>query len=127
MRHLMSAQSKGQHEVMKMLLYKRDGSPFWAMVASCPLATASQTTVPKIHFAPAARPAQQQQQQPGSSSNSESGDSSSGNGSCSSQLLLVVDITSSHAKRVGKYTLGRVLGAGASGVVHLGKNTDTGR
>jgi hypothetical protein len=42
------------------------------------------------------------------------------------QLLLLVDITSSTAKRPGKYTLGRVLGAGASGVVRIGKNTATG-
>ncbi|KAF6252274.1 AMP-activated protein kinase [Scenedesmus sp. NREL 46B-D3] len=41
------------------------------------------------------------------------------------QLLLLVDITCSQARRVGKYTLGRVLGAGASGVVRLGKTTAT--
>jgi hypothetical protein len=129
MRHLLSAQLKRQHAIQKMLLYRRDGSPFWAMAASCPLAAWRQTSAPKLSAAAAGL----LQQQLGSSSNSGSAssrqgsNSSNGASSLTLQLLLLIDITSSHAKRVGKYTLGRVLGAGASGVVQIGRNTDSGR
>lgn len=130
MRHLMAAQLAGQHALMKMLLYKRDGSAFWAMVASCPLAACKQASATVPHSAAAARVVQQQQQHPGSSSGSGEAanisSTGSGGSSATSQLLLLLDITSSHARRVGKYALGRVLGAGASGVVHIGKHTETG-
>ena len=43
------------------------------------------------------------------------------------QLCLLVDVTASKLKRVGRYTLGRVVGRGAFGVVRLGQNTQTGR
>jgi hypothetical protein len=120
MRHLMAAQSSGSHASMKMLLYKRDGSPFWSMAATCPLAVwKHSTTSTKLEAASL----QQQQPQGGSSSGWER---SSGSGAITQQLLLLMDITSSTAKRLGKYTLGRVLGAGASGLVRIGKNTATG-
>ena len=41
-------------------------------------------------------------------------------------LCLLVDVTASKLKRVGRYTLGRVVGRGAFGVVRLGQNTQTG-
>lgn len=130
MRHLMAAQLAGQHALMKMLLYQRDGSAFWAMVASCPLAACKQASATVPHSAAAVRVVQQQQQHPGSSSGSGEAanisSTGSGGSSATSQLLLLLDITSSHARRVGKYALGRVLGAGASGVVHIGKHTKTG-
>jgi hypothetical protein len=114
MRHLMAAQSSGSHSSMKVLLYKRDGSPFWAMAATCPLMGWKHRTAPTTLAAGSLQ--QQQQQQPGGGSGVDR----------NMQLLLLVDITSSTAKRLGKYTLGRVLGAGASGVVRIGKNTATG-
>ena len=42
------------------------------------------------------------------------------------QLCLLVDVTASKLKRVGRYNLGRVVGRGAFGVVRLGQNTQTG-
>ena len=41
-------------------------------------------------------------------------------------LCLLVDVTASKLKRVGRYNLGRVVGRGAFGVVRLGQNTQTG-
>lgn len=42
------------------------------------------------------------------------------------QLCLLVDVTASKLRRVGRYNLGRVVGRGAFGVVRLGQNTQTG-
>ena len=42
------------------------------------------------------------------------------------QLCLLVDVTASKLKRVGRYNLGRVVGRGAFGVVRLAQNTQTG-
>lgn len=42
------------------------------------------------------------------------------------QLCLLVDVTASKLKRVGRYNLGRVVGRGSFGVVRLGQNTQTG-
>jgi len=41
-------------------------------------------------------------------------------------VVLVVDITTTRPRRLGKYLLGQVLGQGASGVVRVGRNTQTG-
>lgn len=41
-------------------------------------------------------------------------------------LCLLTEITSSKQRRVGKYQLGRVIGRGASGVVRMGRDTQTG-
>lgn len=41
-------------------------------------------------------------------------------------LCLIVDITTSRLKRVGKYVLGRVIGTGAFGLVRIGRNQQTG-
>jgi hypothetical protein len=112
-RHLTAAQLNGRQAILKMLLYKRDGSPFWAMVATCPLVVWNHQTA--LMTAGSLL-----QQPPGGSSCVER---SSG---ASTQLLLLMDVTSSTAKRVGRYTLGRVLGAGAIGVVRIGRNTATG-
>eukprot|EP00898_Chlorokybus_atmophyticus_P008981 jgi/Chlat1/9084/Chrsp96S08369 len=40
-------------------------------------------------------------------------------------LCMYADVTSTRQKRVGKYLLGRVVGKGASGTVHVGRNTHT--
>lgn len=47
-------------------------------------------------------------------------------GSALTNLCLLVDVTASKLKRVGRYNLGRVVGRGAFGVVRLGQNTQTG-
>jgi hypothetical protein len=41
-------------------------------------------------------------------------------------LVLVMDITATRLKRIGKYMLGKVVGQGASGMVRMGRNTSTG-
>ncbi len=41
-------------------------------------------------------------------------------------LCLLVDVTASRLKRVGRYNLGRIIGKGAFGVVRLGQNTQSG-
>ena len=47
-------------------------------------------------------------------------------GPAQTQLCLLVDVTASKLKRVGRYQLGRVVGRGSFGVVRLGQNTQTG-
>lgn len=42
MRKLMIAQRSNQATMLKMLLYKQDGCPFWAYVFTCPLTLQSQ-------------------------------------------------------------------------------------
>eukprot|EP00877_Chromochloris_zofingiensis_P009791 jgi/Chrzof1/5065/Cz15g10150.t1 len=94
MRKLMIAQRSNQATMLKMLLYKQDGCPFWAYVFTCPLTLQSQQQV-----VAGGRP--------------------------TLQLLLIIDVTTTRLKRIGKYVLGRVLGQGASGVVRMGRNTTT--
>ena len=43
-----------------------------------------------------------------------------------SQLCLLVDVTASKLKRVGRYNMGRIIGKGAFGTVRLGMSTQTG-
>ena len=62
----------------------------------------------------------------GSSSSSESPASGAVPSLALMHLCLLVDVTASKLKRVGRYTLGRVVGRGAFGVVRLGQNTQTG-
>ena len=120
MRKLMAAQLSGAGGWAKLLLYKRDGSPFWALVHVCPLQP------PPLGLGSAA--AAQQQQQPAQQQPAETSENSgAGGASCSSlHLLLVADVTSSRLKRLGKYVVGKVLGQGASGIVRVGKNPATG-
>ena len=39
MRRLVQAQSSGKPVAVKMLCYRKDGSPFWGYLFSCPLAS----------------------------------------------------------------------------------------
>eukprot|EP00878_Enallax_costatus_P023670 GHUV01025198.1.p1 GENE.GHUV01025198.1~~GHUV01025198.1.p1 ORF type:complete len:812 (+),score=246.94 GHUV01025198.1:450-2885(+) len=97
-RAFFAAQLAGKAAVAKLLVYKKDGTPFWALAASCPVATQ-----------PASPSSQQQQLR-----------------RAQHHLVLLVNITAKRPHRVGKYYMGRVLGQGASGIVRLGKNTATG-
>lgn len=72
---------------VKLLCYKKDGTPFWAYVFNCPLS--GDSVVLKQH------------------------------------LCVIMDITTTRHKRVGKYIMGKVVGTGASGTVRKGKNTQT--
>ena len=63
---------------------------------------------------------------PGSSSTPEGPASGASPGPALTHLCLLVDVTASKLKRVGRYNLGRVVGRGAFGVVRLGQNTQTG-
>ena len=62
----------------------------------------------------------------GSSSSSDSPVPGAFPGPALTHLCLLVDVTASKLKRVGRYNLGRVVGRGAFGVVRLGQNTQTG-
>lgn len=104
-RHFLAAQLAGRPAVAKLLLYRKDGSPFWAMVASCPVGSQAAAA----SSADSAQPPPQQQQQ-----------------QLQQHLMIVINTTASRPRKIGKYLLGRVLGQGASGVVRIGKNTATG-
>lgn len=43
-----------------------------------------------------------------------------------SQLCLLVDVTASKLKRIGRYNMGRIIGKGAFGTVRLALSTQTG-
>ena len=62
----------------------------------------------------------------GSSSMPEGLPSGAVPGPALTNLCLLVDVTASKLKRVGRYNLGRVVGRGAFGVVRLGQNTQSG-
>jgi hypothetical protein len=139
MRKLISTQVFSSPGWTKLLLYRRDGTPFWALVYACPLWPC-----------PLPRPAADgKQPAAGGSSGSGSGGASSnaaaaaggGGGTPSDpgggaaggvgaggnlQLLLLMDVTSQRLRRLGKYMVGKVVGQGASGVVRMGKNPTTG-
>jgi PAS domain S-box-containing protein len=121
LRHLMSAQVGSKRDLVNMLLYKKDGSPFWALVASTPLFTgqdlaggAEQQT---LQLEQERQQQQQQQQQE---------QDQTWHCIAAPHLLLVVDINAMRPRRIGKYILGKVLGQGASGMVRLGRHTGTG-
>lgn len=105
-RHFLAAQLSGKAAVAKLLLYRKDGSPFWALLATSPC------DVQQAAATNTAGGAVQQQHQEDSEQKQH--------------VVLVVNITSSRQRRVGKYLLGKVLGQGASGLVRVGKNTVTG-
>mmetsp|Transcript_33534 Transcript_33534/g.74200 ORF Transcript_33534/g.74200 Transcript_33534/m.74200 type:complete len:874 (-) Transcript_33534:546-3167(-) len=71
---------------VKLLCYKKDGTPFWAYIFNCPMTADGRGSTAKHN------------------------------------LCVVVDITTTRLKRVGKFTLGKVIGSGASGLVRVGKS-----
>lgn len=126
MRKLIAAQLGGGGGWAKLLLYRRDGSPFWALAYACPLS-------------PVLQPAKQQQAggsgggggtAPSSSRETSSGGggtaAADGGGGGGQVLVLLADVTSARLRRLGKYVMGKVVGQGASGVVRMGKNPATG-
>nr|AML79213.1 putative LOV domain-containing protein [Volvox aureus] len=189
MRKLITSQWGHTPTAVKMLCYKRDGTPFWALVLSCPLscnpyATAAPGGTGTAGGLGAAGPAGQVPAGSLASARASAGKPSSGrvnptpgvrqgglglglfggmapgggqvggllsalatgsphgvgvaaaaaNGSGSPGQLMVkyclccvVDITSVRLKKLagGKYVLGKVIGAGAFGLVRIGKNTTT--
>jgi hypothetical protein len=129
----MAAQLGSATAWAKLLLYRRDGAPFWALVHACPLwpapAAADAAAQQKGQGDGKQQPPPQPPQQAGVVRDGSSGASSSGGGGGATsglQLLLLADVTSQRLKRLGKYVMGRVLGQGASGVVRVGKNPSTG-
>lgn len=105
-RHFIAAQLAGRPAVAKLLLYRKDGSPFWALVASCPLLVQQSGG---LTGADTAQPQQQQQQE-----------------QQQQHLMVVINTTAARLPKIGKYVPGRILGQGASGVVRIGRNTSTG-
>nr|AML77961.1 putative LOV domain-containing protein [Dunaliella salina] len=87
MKKLVQAQAAAKPTAVKLLCYKKDGSPFWGYFFSCPL-------MPQGRL-----------------------------GSTQQTLCILVDITATRLKRVGKYALGKVIGSGSYGIVRIGKNT----
>lgn len=83
MKKLVQGAASDRPSAVRLLCYKKDGTPFWSYFFACPLP---------------GRPL---------------------------AACLLADITNARLKRVGKYVLGKVLGAGASGVVRKGKNAQT--
>ncbi|KAI8475532.1 MAG: hypothetical protein J3K34DRAFT_517347 [Monoraphidium minutum] len=155
MRKLMALQLSGTAGWAKLLLYRRDGAPFWALVHACPF---SRPRPPAAAGAPRAADVRRQSEggkedggeddgmAPASSaaqaaaappqagdaasarSSSDAGSSGGGGGGGSGgalRLLIVCDVTGSRLKRLGKYVVGRVIGQGASGVVRMGRNPAT--
>jgi len=136
MRKLMTAQLSGAAAWVKLLLYRRNGAAFWALVYTCPA-----TQQPVVRPAAGSKPPDGGRQQPGGTSREVTGAAAAGDGARGSmdgpgsgsgggcggslQLLFVIDITSQRLKRLGKYVVGKVVGQGASGVVRLGKNPVT--
>ncbi|EFJ44410.1 hypothetical protein VOLCADRAFT_82801 [Volvox carteri f. nagariensis] len=163
-----------------MLCYKRDGTPFWALVLSCPLsssvhangargagAAASQATTQTpspVAKTIAVKPTSGRYNQPqgiragglglglgffggltpggvpgggllsawsthgGTVSGAVAqGSSPSGSFFVKYCLCCIIDITAQRLKKLagGKYVLGKVIGAGAFGLVRIGKNTAT--
>lgn len=80
---------KNKPGAVKLLYYKKDGTPFWAYVFNCPLISDSLVTTTNHH------------------------------------LCVIMDITTTRHKRIGKFIMGKVVGTGASGTVRKGKNTQT--
>ncbi|KAL3139144.1 hypothetical protein ABBQ32_005929 [Trebouxia sp. C0010 RCD-2024] len=111
MRQIITLQRTGQPGGAKILCYKRDGTPFWALLYNFPLHSDKSDPVSS---------------KPGSSSMPEGPSAGGLSGPALTNLCLLVDVTASKLKRVGRYNLGRVVGRGAFGVVRLGQNTQTG-
>ncbi len=175
MRRLVTAQRAHAPAAVRLLCYRRDGTPFWALVVNCPLTSKAQQAPPQQQQAPPQQGATRSA--PGgpgtasparghaASTSMSRGTRSVGSGSQSSAqphgaqgqgqgqgahgaqgqgqgqgaqggqgqgvarrycLCVVVDVTASRLKRVGKYVLGKVIGAGAFGLVRVGKSTVTG-
>eukprot|EP00798_Chlamydomonas_sp_ICE-L_P010339 gene10339-8275_t len=79
MKRLVQSNWVGKATALKILLYKKDGAPFWAYILSCPL--------------------------------------SENKGTFSKQTLhIVIDITSSKVRKIGRYIMGKVIGQGAFGL-----------
>jgi hypothetical protein len=128
MRKLMVAQFSSTAAWAKLLLYRNNGTPFWALIYTCPLwpAPVVPTASQALKGAGEAKQEQQQQQQQQQQQAGGSRDSGSSGGAGQLQLLVIADVTSQRLKRLGKYVVGKVLGQGASGVVRMGKNPATG-
>nr|BAU61590.1 AMP-activated protein kinase [Gonium pectorale]BAU61613.1 AMP-activated protein kinase [Gonium pectorale] len=170
MRKLLTSQWAHSPVAAKFLCYKRDGTPFWAMVLSFPLnaSTVGATAAPDPAGRGAAelalgrvspgngRQAVHQQYglgnrgrglggllgsggllgglapSAGSSSGGRASAAATGSGDAGGLesrycLCCVVDITATRLKKVvgGKYVLGKVIGAGAFGLVRIGRNIAT--
>ncbi|GLC77801.1 hypothetical protein PLESTB_000955400 [Pleodorina starrii] len=191
MRRLITSQWAHTPVIVKMLCYKRDGTPFWALVLSYPLSSSVQAAAPAgtaatvgggqaaaaapgAPLAPAGivagragpgKPASGRGAQapgvrpgglglfagmaPGSmgtvggllsalagggTQGAAAGASAVVSGCGTAPALVVkyclcciVDITATRLKKVagGKYVLGKVIGAGAFGLVRIGKSTTT--
>ncbi|CAG9462190.1 unnamed protein product [Pedinophyceae sp. YPF-701] len=97
MEQLVTSMRKGRPTSTTMLCHRRNGEPFWALVFSFPHQPASRE---KQLMAPLG-------------------------GSQKMQLVLMVEVTQTKQRKVGKYVLGQVLGKGAFGVVCVGRDTQT--
>ncbi|GFR43165.1 hypothetical protein Agub_g4214 [Astrephomene gubernaculifera] len=180
MRKLLTSQWSHTPTAVKLLCYKRDGTPFWAYVLSCPLVTngpaggaaagggfGQGSSASRMSMGPMGPTTSGRQAQGGNGGRAcglglgfggligaaaaagggsgslssstvglpQSGLASAASGSLGSVglpsvkycLCCVVDITAQRLKKVvgGKYVLGKTIGAGAFGLVRIGKNIMT--
>nr|ADI46954.1 AMPKR1m [Volvox carteri f. nagariensis] len=188
MRKLITSQWAHSSVAVKMLCYKRDGTPFWALVLSCPLSSSvhancaqtagpggTQASVSGVQAQPpglatrsaAAKPTSDRNNQPQAvrpgglglglglfggitpgggpvggllnalatggvhsatmTAAADPGYVAPGTLMVKYCLCCIIDITAQRLKKLagGKYVLGKVIGAGAFGLVRIGKNTIT--
>lgn len=89
----------GLPSTASLLCQKKDGTPFFGLLTLVPLP----------------RPREESHNSPAPERSASSGE----------MLLFVVDITA-RPQTVGRYVVGKVIGKGSFGVVHLAKDTVTG-
>ena len=154
MRRLITSQWSHTPSLTKLLCYKRDGTPFWALVLSCPITPAAPQPPQQLGRGlvggSSGRAAQAYgglagragglglggllgglgsalgNQGGGAGAGGEGG--GAGSSAVKYCLCCVVDITAQRLRRIvgGKYVLGKVIGQGAFGLVRIGKNVSTG-
>ncbi|PNH06249.1 putative serine/threonine-protein kinase [Tetrabaena socialis] len=170
MRRLTSSQCSRAPAVVRLLCYKRDGTPFWALVLSCPLASIGSAVAERVGAPAAGHPTTSSdrmamgaagpggavRQGPGhasaatkspgsaamvgvspggtgvartlggaspSAAGLAAGSTAEATTSGRYSLYCLVDVTQARLKRVGgKYVLGKAIGAGAFGLVRIGRN-----